>query len=283
MIIRAQLREMAASEIADAVPDEILARIRQSDPHPLFKAFVVGHEGESRGNLIGIGNVVKRWFSDAVRALFGKIHAGLQLFQGHAIGTNEHEGRQVIGEVVGKRLMDINGRESVVVVCHIDKDYRYLPLDVASVEADVELAADGSGARVVSVGEVTGVALGSSATERPGFAGATLLGQLQAFAGDIGRDNAGIVVSPTADLNAIMHEASAKTLLGERNSLTLRDDIVLERMASGRVLVNGRTFEELSHADAGRVRQAIDDRAGEEKAAARAKYLDPKTNPFIKV
>jgi len=34
----------------------------------------------------------------------------------------------------------------------------------------------------VDVGDITGIALGNSAVEKPGFAGATLLSQIQAFA-----------------------------------------------------------------------------------------------------
>jgi len=184
MIIKAPLQEMAESEIAAMVDPARLAAIRARDPHPLIKAFVVGHEGESRGNLIGVGNVVKRWFRTMVHKLHERITAGLQLFHGHAAGTNAHEGRTPLGEVVGKALKTVDGRESIVVACHIYPDFKHLPLDVASVEADVALSqtSDREKLDIVGIGEVTGIALGNSAVDKPGFPGATLLGQLQAFA-----------------------------------------------------------------------------------------------------
>jgi hypothetical protein len=179
---------MADSEIMQMIPADRLQEIKHKDPRPLFKAFVIGHEGEARGNLIGIGNVIKRWFQSTIRKLHEKITAGIQLFHGHG-ATNEHDGRIAIGEVVGKRLMDINGRESVVVACYINKDFCHLPLDVASIETDVEMRPNSDGSMdVVGVDNVTGIALGNSKLDTPGFPGATLLGQLQAFAKENGID-----------------------------------------------------------------------------------------------
>ena len=183
MRIRAKLRYMAANEIAAMIDPARMRTIKQTDARPVFKAFVVGHEGEATGNMLGVGNVVKRWFSRMVERLHDKISAGLQLFHGHAEGTNDQAGRQPIGEVVGKKLDRISGRLSSVVACYIYPSYSHLPLDVASVEADVEMEGDGRrGLVIADVERVTGIALGNSAIERPGFEGATLLGQLQAFA-----------------------------------------------------------------------------------------------------
>ena len=181
MKFRVQLREMAADEIAGMIPADTLARIRMSDPNPVFRAFVVGHEGEARGNMVGIGNIVKRWYKDAVEKLHERISAGLQLFSGHA-ETNSQEGRTAIGQVVGKRLMRIGDRLSAVVACYINPSFRHLPFDVASIEAEVTMDRDGRGLKIAEVDKVTGIALGNSRVNVPGFAGATLLGELQAFA-----------------------------------------------------------------------------------------------------
>jgi hypothetical protein len=182
MRIQARLRMMAANEISQMIPPARLREIKLTDPRPVFKAFVVGHEGEARGNMLGVGNIVKRWFRSAVEKLHEKISAGLQLFHGHG-ETNDSAGREAIGEVVGKKAMGIGGRLSSVVACYIYPNFRHLPLDVASIEADVQLDQDRTrGLYVADVDKVTGIALGNSAIETPGFTGATLLGQLQAFA-----------------------------------------------------------------------------------------------------
>jgi hypothetical protein len=173
---------MADSEIMAMVPADKLADIKAKDGSPLIKAFVVGHEGEARGNLIGMGNVVKRWFRSAIEKLHEKIKGGLQLFHGHA-ATNDTAGRTPIGEVVGKKLMNVEDQLSTVVACWIYPDFRHLPLDVASIEADIDLRGDNTNSLYVAdVGEISGIALGNSQIDTPGFPGATLLGQLQAFA-----------------------------------------------------------------------------------------------------
>lgn len=182
MKIRAILHYMAESEIRAMIPTEKMKEIQAKCPHPVFKAFVVGHEGEARGNLIGVGNIVKKWFSDMIKKLNDKIEVGLQLFHGHA-ATNDNEGRLPIGEVVAKKLMNIKDRLSSVVVSWIYPGYSHLPLDVASIEADVDLRGESNeNLYVADVNEISGIALGDSTIEAPGFPGATLLGQLQAFA-----------------------------------------------------------------------------------------------------
>ena len=60
MRIQARVREMAQNEIAAMVGPARIREIQRSDPHPMFKAFVVGHEGEAQGYLVGVGNIVKR-------------------------------------------------------------------------------------------------------------------------------------------------------------------------------------------------------------------------------
>ena len=186
MLIRVTLRCMAESEIAKMIPAETIAEIKLTDPTPIFQAYVVGHEGEARGHLIGVGNIVKRWAQAVIEKLHEKIQMGLELFHGHGV-TNEHEGRIPIGRVVGKMMKTINGKLSSIVACYIQPAYRRRNLDVASIEASVDMDIDGNGQLVVKdVGDVTGIALANSEIEKPGFAGATLLGQLQAFAREKG-------------------------------------------------------------------------------------------------
>ncbi|MCK9598400.1 MAG: hypothetical protein WC583_02820 [Candidatus Omnitrophota bacterium] len=177
---------MAASEIAGMIPADAIAEIKKTDPHPIFKAFVIGHEGEAEGNVVGVGNVVKRWYRSVIERLHDKIAVGIQnglaVFHGHA-ATNENEGRVSIGRVVGKALKDIGGRLSTIVAVYLNPAHNRRNFDIASIEASVDMEMDKDGGwEVKDVSDVTGLALGSSQLETPGFAGATLLGQLQAFA-----------------------------------------------------------------------------------------------------
>ena len=184
MKFRAFLLEMAESEIMDMVSTAQYMRIKASDPKPIFRAYVVGHEGTSTGTLSSfgqkLGSVVKKWYQAAIRKLHDKIDIGLKLFHSH-VDTNEHLGRMQIGEVVGKVLKMIDDKLSVVVAAYIEPQFQKLPLDIASIEADIYLT-DNNGVYEADVEAVSGIALGSSRIETPGFAGATLLGQIQAFA-----------------------------------------------------------------------------------------------------
>lgn len=193
MKFRAFLIEMAESEIMAMIPTSEYMRIKLIDPKPLFKAYVVGHEGESRGSIAiagqTIGNVVKKWYQSAIRKLHEKIDLGLNLFHGHD-QTNAQDGRDSIGQVVGKALKEIQSRLSVVVAAWVKPEFRNLPLDVASIEANI-LLTDRDGSYEADVENVSGIALGSSQTETPGFAGATLLGQIWAFAEESQKVNFG--------------------------------------------------------------------------------------------
>jgi hypothetical protein len=69
-----------------------------------------------------------------------------------------------------------------IAVVYIYPDHKNTVLDVASIETTVGISSDGSGGAYVSdVGPVTAVALGDGTKDKPGFPGATLLAQLQAF------------------------------------------------------------------------------------------------------
>jgi hypothetical protein len=182
MRFSARLQSMARNEIEELVGRSAIEQIRKKDPHPLFLAFAVGHEGDANGNLIGLGNVVKKWFRDTVRRLYEKIKNGLEVFSGHVEDSNSHFGREPIGRVVAKQLIDDYYGQTVVAICYIYPEYRSQRLDVASIEADLDIDLEGDGQLVVrDVREITGIALGNSQYNRPGFPGATLLGQLQAF------------------------------------------------------------------------------------------------------
>jgi len=183
MKIRAKLLQMAESEIKAMITPYDFDNIKRKDKNPLFKAFVVGQEGKAESNWVGVGQVVKHWFKDAIGKLTRLIYPGLKLFHNHAETNDPDENREAIGRVVGSRSQEIKGKFSAVIAAYIFPEYKNLPLDIASVEANVlidDTLTDEIHA--VDVEDVTGIALGNSAVDRPGFPGATLLGELQAFA-----------------------------------------------------------------------------------------------------
>ena len=181
MKIKAVLLHMAATEIKAMIPPYYFEEIKRRDPKPLFKAFVVGQEGKAEATWVGVGKVVKTWFADAIGKMARKIYSGLKLFYGHD-ETNQQEGRQEVGEVAGVKTQTIDNKYSAVIAAYIYPEFKNLPLDVASIEAEIESQDIDGDVKAINVGDITGIALGNSAVNKPGFPGATLLGELQAFA-----------------------------------------------------------------------------------------------------
>ena len=182
MIIRATILEMASEDILSHIPANLYEQVKTTDKKPLFRAYVIGHEGISEGQVVGAGNIVKRWFSSAIEKIVEKLQYGTKIFHKHG-KTNVHSGRGVIGHVVGKAKQIINDNMSAIAIAYIKPEYRDLKLDVASIEADVRLNDDrNSGVYEADVEDISGIALGDSKDKRPGFHGATLLSQIQAFA-----------------------------------------------------------------------------------------------------
>ena len=180
--VYAVAHEMAQGELMNMIPPAILAQIKARDPNPKFRAYIVGHEGESHGR-ISIDNsswvkIAKKWISTAIRNLHDKIMMGTQLFHGHT----EEANRESIGEVVGKKLANIRDRLSVVIAAYIRPEFVNLPLDVASIEADITLSESTDGDYYADVDGISGIALGNREVETPGFEGATLLTKLFEFA-----------------------------------------------------------------------------------------------------
>lgn len=179
------IQEMAASEIMSYIDAGTYERIKNIDPHPLFRAYSIGHEGESEGKIVGIGYIIKKWVKGAIQMLSDKLVVGTKIFLGHVKGTNEHIGRTSIGEVVGKTIKTIKDKLHAIGIIYINKEYRDKHLDVSSIEADAdfEVVQDGfkTKANAIRINEVTGIALSSSKNifEKPGFPGATLQAQIQ--------------------------------------------------------------------------------------------------------
>lgn len=179
MKFTAKLQHMESSEIIDIIPKDVYEEIKQRDPHPLFQAYIVGHEGEVTGNMVGVGKRVMNWFSSAINKLWEKLQYGTKIFHGHNVDSS-HEGRRSIGEVVGKAIKTIKDRVNAIAITYIYPEFRDLGLNIASIEADIKISDDG-GVHGVDVGDITGIALGNSAVEKPGFADASLLSSIQAM------------------------------------------------------------------------------------------------------
>lgn len=209
MKILARVLAMADSEVLGLISPRTIKDIKREDPNPVFKVFRVGQEGEARPNIVGVGATVQRWFQSAIEKLTEKLGLGIPVYHNHA-PTNTGENRKAIGEIVGKALKNIEGSLSSVAVAYIYPQFRDLPLDVASIEAGVMIPQDSRNFEVndVDISEVTGIALGNSAINKPAFPGATLLAQLQAFAGNSNQSDKGSGKMTLEELRKAIQEAN---------------------------------------------------------------------------
>lgn len=276
--IRAHLLAMSESEIMAMVPERVYESVKAQDPHPVFKAFVVGQEGEARPNLVGIGPVIQRWFKSAVQALGDKLGIGTKVFNLHAV-TNEHTGRVPVGEVVGKAVRRINNILSAVAVTYIYPAFKDMKLDVASIEADVHVDPEAKNQQIeddLDILDVTGVALGNSEINKPAFPGATLLASLQAFAETTRQGGEKMT---TEEIRQAIREAKlrASDLFSERDLAA--DPAVLEmvREEGNRAGYKVRKYSELEeqHAALLKEKKALEEKlVGHEKAALKTQARD---------
>jgi len=165
-----------------------LKKIKASDPDPDIRVYSVGHEGEANLHLPGIGKKTFTWIQAAVQWVNDKLSIGTTVFNKHNPDSNSHAGREQVGEVVGKAMRHIGDRLNNLAAIYIKPQFRSRPLDVASIEAEIEYAQDGSQAWPTAIKSVSGVALGTAGIDNPGFPGATLLGAVQAYVQAFGRD-----------------------------------------------------------------------------------------------
>lgn len=182
--IRGTIQSFAKEDVMKNVPAAVLEEIKKADPNPEFRTYVIGHEGTAHAMELGFAGKVKkafRYVTDMVRSLAVKIESRLPIFNRH-INVNTSAGREQIGEVVNTTLQNIGERLSALATMYIYPKFRELPLDIASIEAEIEYVDGGNGsADVIDIRKVTGIALGDSRTDSPAFPGATLLGVVQAF------------------------------------------------------------------------------------------------------
>ncbi len=185
MIFRAKCLHMAQNEILEMIPPYMLEDINRRDPKPLFKVFVVGQEGKAELNWVGFGKVVKTWFADAIGKVSRLIFPGMRLFHNHpdTVTDPENEDRPAIGEVAGSRTKEIDGKFSALIATYIYPEYKNLTLNIASIEAELNLESGNIEGDVHdrNVDNISAIALGDDRVNKPGFPGATLLAEYQAM------------------------------------------------------------------------------------------------------
>lgn len=179
--LTAKIQATTPMELNEIVEPFVMERLKREHPYPEIRVYSVGHEGKANLNLPGIGTKTFTWIQAAVQWISDKLRIGTPVFDRHDPNTNSHEGRVQIGEVVGRMTKTIGDRFNTLAAIHVLPQFKSRPLDVASIEAEIEFDHDDHQAWPTNIANVSGVALSSSDTDQPGFPGATLLQTVQAY------------------------------------------------------------------------------------------------------
>lgn len=183
-LIRAKVREMAADAIQGHIGQDRYELIKSRDQHPFFFGADVAHEGISTGEIMGQGNREKIWPAGAIMSLTRKINeSAVPVFIGHSGSDRPSFGRMVSAFTENAKALaigyieDSEGKNQKVTERVLSGE-----LNTVSIEADLILEVQDDHSLIVQqVEKVTGLALGDSRFDKPGFAGARVLAAVQEF------------------------------------------------------------------------------------------------------
>lgn len=185
--IIARVQNMSKSETLNIISQDTIERIKKTDKKPEIKVYSIAHEGEAQSTELTFGGKVKKameYVKDMVIKVHDKLKIGTPIFHRHA-DTNETDGREKIGELIGKTVRYVGDKLSTLAAVYIYPEYKKLPLDVASFEAEVEyIKKDNNVNQAINVEDISGIALSNSEIDKPAFENATLLAVVQAFMPD---------------------------------------------------------------------------------------------------
>ena len=183
MIVKIQATSLALSpeEIRQKIGPSVLAEIKKTDPSPYFQVFSILQEGKSYPKIINEGHKVIAWSRKAISTIKDVVTKSVEFFVGHN-SDNTTNGRRSVGEVIADFSQEVNGRLNHLVIGYFPDKEEAKKYDVCSVEADVDMSEAGSINIAQRISKLTGIALGNSRQDKPAFAGAVKVGQLQAFA-----------------------------------------------------------------------------------------------------
>lgn len=178
--LRAQLRELAPESASAILGPHRYAELTLGDDAPLFVSMIVAHEGTSSGEVRGLGARVKEWGKRAVRACVrafrpqGRFPAAV--FDGLVNWHGNQHNRQPVGDVVHSRLTELEGVEACETIGYIFPEQTELRAairngerDCCSLEADAVLTEENGRLVIDDVERGTGIVLGHSSRQMPGF------------------------------------------------------------------------------------------------------------------
>lgn len=181
-LISIKIQAMDKQEILSHIPVDILQNIKTKDPHPFFQAYSIAHEGESNPTVLGDTSKPIHWSRRAIQSIKNIITKGVKFFLGHN-EDNSTIGRREIGEIITDFQKEIDGKLHHIVIGYHPQDVReeVKNYDICSQEANWNLIDKTTNFIAENIQELTGIALGTSKSDKPAFQNSGRLAMIQAF------------------------------------------------------------------------------------------------------
>jgi hypothetical protein len=172
--------KLSQEEILKNINPEDLAKIKEINYHPYFRAYSMAHEGTFTPRIIGEKEPKPiKWTRQAIQSIKNIVVKGIKFFKGHN-EDNSTDNRKSFGEVVSNFEKEIDGKIHHIVVGYFPDKNAIVDSDIISMEADWTFL-DNAGKWIADkIENITGIALGDSRIEQPAFTKAKLLGAVQA-------------------------------------------------------------------------------------------------------
>lgn len=166
-----------------AKPEEKHKDTKAQNEKYIIALYRIAREGQSTGHVLGLGRTPKQWDKPRIIELAECINAApsapyVPVYIGH--DPNNQVDRKEIGRTLSAFSAFIHGAQETFAIVIINDPWVAAKVNngrfnIASIEADLTLEADGNDWKVTEVENVTGIVLGSDETHTPGFKSAHLI------------------------------------------------------------------------------------------------------------
>ncbi len=164
--------EFTKEDVLRIVGESRMRRLKEQYRNPDIRMFVIAHEGFAEG-MSGIRKRILLYMKQTVQRVADAIGIGIPAYFQHDKGRE----RDQIGEVVGRKFVNDKHMSYTVAAILVYPDWKELDLDVASMEAEIEI----KGEEVYNVRNVSAIALSNSHIDSPGFPHAKLVAAFEYF------------------------------------------------------------------------------------------------------
>lgn len=191
IFIQAELLQFSQDEIRKMIPVNIMQELKEKDPNPYISMYSMIHEGTTRPKQMGSKEQKPiTWYRQAIQSIKNIVLKGIKFFKGHNT-TNSNQDKEVMGEVIYNKEMEIEGKLHHIIFGYHPKEKleEVKKLPACSHEGLWNLFESATEKIADSIENITGIALTDGTYQKPAFPGSLRLGELQCFSVENPLDN----------------------------------------------------------------------------------------------